>query len=461
MNHSERGSPWAAAREGAAREARHDDVHAPHDLGAPQAAPACARPWAALVTALRIALLAPPSEPVPPPGYGGTERIIAELAEGLLRRGHHVTTFCSGDSTVGGARVVTVPDALRPSGKADSEPWKVATATMAIERSLRGEFDVIHGHLDLLTLLVAPACPVPVIATFHGRIDHKAIGLAMRGSAAHLVAISAHQAATRPEADWAAIIHNGLTLDGAPFERRRDDSLVFVGRVAPEKGILDAIEVAQLSGRPLRIIAKVGTHESEAAYYRDVFEPALAAAGDSVEFLGELTGAERDQVVASSYATIMPSAWPEPFGLVAIESLACGTPVLARRVGGLPEILREGVDGFFGDDVRHLASLVDRVAELDREAVRASAIDRFSADRMVDAYESLMLRLVTGEGSGDPRAGRPQLRVAASRTLARAGLANSAHGPSAAGSADEGPADEDPRGEVGWAPDEGSAARLP
>ncbi len=449
MNRSERGSPWAAAREGAAREARNDHVHAPDDFGAPQAAPARARSGAALVTALRIALLAPPSEPVPPPGYGGTERIIAELAEGLLRRGHHVTTFCSGDSTVGGARVVTVPEALRPSGKADSEPWKVATGTMAIERSLRGEFDIIHGHLDLLTLLIAPACPVPVIATFHGRIDHKAIGLAMRGSAAHLVAISAHQAATRPEADWAAIIHNGLTLYGAPFERRRNDSLVFAGRVAPEKGILDAIEVAQLSGRPLRIIAKVGTRESEAAYYHDVFEPALAAAGDSVEFLGELTGAERDQVVASSYAMIMPSAWPEPFGLVAIESLACGTPVLARRVGGLPEILREGVDGFFGDDARHLASLVDRVAELDREAIRESAIDRFSADRMVGAYESLMLRLVTGEGAGDPRTGHPQLRVAASRTLARAGLANSVHGPSAAGQVHEGPADLDPPGEVG------------
>jgi glycosyltransferase involved in cell wall biosynthesis len=413
------------------------------------------------VTALRIALLAPPSEPVPPPGYGGTERIIAELAEGLLRRGHDVTTFCSGDSTVGGARVVTVPAALRPSGKVDSEPWKVATATMAIERALRGEFDVIHGHLDLMTLLIAPACPVPVIATFHGRIDHKAIGIAMRGSAAHLVAISAHQAATRPEADWAAIIHNGLTLDGAPFERRRDDALVFAGRVAPEKGIIDAIEVAKLTGRPLRIIAKVGTHADEAAYYHDVFEPALAAAGDSVEFLGELTGDERDQLVASSYAAIMPSAWPEPFGLVAIESLACGTPVITRRVGGLPEIIREGVDGFFGDDVAHLASLVDRVDELDREAIRQSAIDRFSADRMTDAYEALMLKLVTGEAADEARAGRPQLRVAASRMLTRAGLATPPlRTPGPPGPETETDGRED-RPDVGWEPDEGSTARLP
>lgn len=368
---------------------------------------------------LRIALLAPPSEPVPPPAYGGTERIVAELAEGLLRRGHSVTTFCSGDSTVGGERVVTVPTALRRTGRSDSEAWKVATATMALDRSRRGEFDVVHSHLELTSLLLAPACPVPVIATFHGRIDHNAIGLAMAGTAAHLVAISAHQASTRPEAEWAAVIHNGLTLDAAPFERRRDDALVFAGRVAPEKGILDAIEVAKLAGRPLRIIAKIGTHPHEAAYYEDVFKPALAAAGPSVEFLGEVTGEERDQLVASSFATIMPSAWPEPFGLVAIESLACGTPVVTRRVGGLPEIVRDGVDGFFGDDVAHLANLVERVAELDREAIRGSAIARFSAERMTDAYEALMLRLAGEAGAGVVHADRPRLRVATSSGLTR------------------------------------------
>jgi glycosyltransferase involved in cell wall biosynthesis len=363
------------------------------------------------MTQLRIALVAPPSEPVPPPGYGGTERIVAELAEGLLRRGHQVTTFCSGDSTVGGDHVVTVPAALRPSGRANSEAWKTATATMAIERANRGDFDVVHGHLDLMTLLIAPACPVPVLATFHGRIDDPAVGIAMRGTAAHLVAISKHQASTRPEADWAAVIHNGLTLAAAPFERRRDDALIFTGRVAPEKGIIDAIEVAKRSGRPLRIIAKVGTHPEEAAYAKEVFEPALAAAGSLVEYLGEVSGDERDHLVASSYATIMPSAWPEPFGLVAIESLACGTPVITRRVGGLPEIIREGVDGFFGDDITHLASLVDRVERLDREAIRDSAIDRFSADRMTDAYEALMLRLVSGKHRGM----RPLLRVAGAR----------------------------------------------
>jgi glycosyltransferase involved in cell wall biosynthesis len=164
-----------------------------------------------------------------------------------------------------------------------------------------------------------------------------------------------------------------------------------------------------------------------------------------VEFLGELSGEERDQIVASSYATVMPSAWPEPFGLVAIESLACGTPVITRRVGALPEIVREGIDGFFGDDVRHLASVVDRVDELDREVVRASALERFNADRMTDAYENLMV----GLASDRQRRDRPRLRVAASRTPDRRAAG------ALAGNGDDGPGS-------GWEmATGGSAARLP
>ena len=150
-------------------------------------------------------------------------------------------------------------------------------------------------------------------------------------------------------------------------------------------------------GGSLRIAAKVGTQPAQRAYNDEVFRPALEAAGSAVEYLGEITPAERDELFASSYATLMPGGWPEPFGLVAIESLACGTPILARRVGGLPEIVREGVDGWFGDDVGHLAFLVPRVERLDRAAIRASVLDRFSAARMTDAYIALYGRLL-----GDP-----------------------------------------------------------
>ncbi len=201
-------------------------------------------------------------------------------------------------------------------------------------------------------------------------------------------------------------MHNGLRLDDAPFQQRRDDALVFVGRVSPEKGVVDAIEIAQRVGRPLRILAKIGSMPLEQAYGRDVFRPALKAAGSSVEFVGEVDSRTRDRLIASSHATLMPGAWPEPFGLVAIESLACGTPVVARRVGALPEIVREGTDGFFGDDVPHLASLVDRVAGLDRSRIRRDVVDRFSASRMADGYESLMQAVV--ERTGGELVPRPE-----------------------------------------------------
>jgi glycosyltransferase involved in cell wall biosynthesis len=211
------------------------------------------------------------------------------------------------------------------------------------------------------------------------------------------VAISANQASTHPEVPW-TVIHNGLTLTDAPFERRRTEALCFVGRVAPEKGIVEAIEIAQKAGRPLKIAAKIGPNPPERDYNIEVFQPALQAAGRDVEFLGELDEGDRDLLFAESYASLMPGSWPEPFGLVAIEALACGTPVIARRIGGLPEIIRDGVDGFFGDDVDQLAFKIDGVERLDREAIRRSVLERFSAQRMTDGYEALYRRMI-GSGS--------------------------------------------------------------
>ncbi len=379
------------------------------------------------MTSLRIAQVAPPEERVPPVAYGGTERVVFELVSELHERGHQVSTFASGDSEVPGVLVATVPRALRSAPVRDDPlPWLMAIARDVISRARRGEFDVIHTHLEYLGALIAEAAPVPVIATHHGRVDHPGAARILRGSSAHHVAISAHQASTQPEAAWAAVVHNGLRLDDAPFQLRRDDALVFVGRVAPEKGVVDAIEIAQRVERPLRILAKIGAMPLEQAYYRDVFRPALKAAGSSVEFVGEVDSRTRDRLIASSHATVMPGAWPEPFGLVAIESLACGTPVLARRVGALPEIVREGTDGFFGDDVAHLASLVDRVAGLDGRRIRRDVVDRFSASRMADGYESLMQSVVEGIGGGlgpRPEPLRPRVAHAGAETTAT-GLAS-------------------------------------
>jgi glycosyltransferase involved in cell wall biosynthesis len=354
-----------------------------------------------MTSPLRIAQVAPPLERVPPRAYGGTERVIHELVGQLVARGHEVTTFASGDSEVPGRHVVTVPQALRPAGfGGDASGWFMSTILAVLQAA--DDFDVIHSHIEWYSPLLGRASPVPVVTTFHGRLDFPWASDVLRGGAGNYVAISRAQAATHPDVGWTGVVYNGLSLGDAPFERRRSDALCFVGRVAPEKGIVEAIDIAQRTGRPLRIAAKIGTTPNERAYYEDVFVPALKAAGTAVEFMGELEQAERDRVLAGSYASLMPGSWPEPFGLVAIESLACGTPVLARRVGALPEIVRNGVDGFFGDDVGQLALVVERVGELDRATIRASVLERFSAERMADGYEAIYRRLLDG---GDPARG--------------------------------------------------------
>ncbi len=340
---------------------------------------------------LRIALVAPPLERVPPIKYGGTERVVISLARELVARGHEVTTFASADSEVPGRLVPTVPRALRPIGfDGDVMPYFMGTSLEVLRHA--GEFDIVHSHLEWSTLLLARALSVPMVSTFHGRLDLPWTRPLFADAPRGLVAISRSQASAHPEVPWEAIVHNGLELSGAPFDRRRSDDLCFVGRVSPEKGILDAIEVARLSGRRIRIAAKIGTTPADRSYWQDVVRPALD--GADVEFLGEVPEAERDELFASSYATVMPGAWPEPFGLVAIESLACGTPLLARRAGALPEIVRDGIDGFLGDDAMHLAYFADQVAALDREAIRASVLERFSARAMTDRYEAVYRRML-------------------------------------------------------------------
>jgi len=341
---------------------------------------------------LRIAQVAPPIERVPPAAYGGTERVVHELTTELVRRGHDVTVFASGDSEVPCRLVPTVEKALRPAGiEADSGGWFATTVKMVAEQA--AEFDVIHSHLEWWSVPLARMSTVPVVASFHGRLDLPFADKLFDAAPDGMVAISRHQASIHPEVPW-TIIHNGLTLDRAPFSDRPGEAFCFVGRVDPEKGITEAMEIARRSGRPLRIAAKVGNMAKQRAYYEDVLKPALAKAGKQVEYLGELKPAERDQLFAESYGTLMPGAWPEPFGLVSIESLATGTPVIARRVGALPEIIREGVDGYFGDDAAAMAFYGDRLASLDRAAIRERVVERFSAARMTDRYEELYARMV-------------------------------------------------------------------
>jgi glycosyltransferase involved in cell wall biosynthesis len=363
---------------------------------------------------LRIAQVAPPLERVPPPAYGGTERVVHELVTELHRRGHEVTTFASADSEVPGRLIPTVPKALRSDGfEGDPNPWYLSTVLGVLERA--GEFDLIHSHLEWYSTIIATVAPVPVVTTWHGRLDYPFARDMLLAGDNHQVAISTAQASTHPDVDWTAVVHNGLTLHAPPSGTARSDALAFVGRFAPEKGVADALEIARLSGRPIRLALKDAYVPAERVYRDQVILPAVRAMGSDAEYLGELAGGDRDRLFAESYATLMPGAWPEPFGLVAIESLGCGTPVLARRIGALPEILREGVDGFFGDDPAELAFHVERVGALDREAIRTSVVERFSAGRMADDYERLYRRLVgvgVGVAVGPGRAVRGSRRPA-------------------------------------------------
>jgi glycosyltransferase involved in cell wall biosynthesis len=384
---------------------------------------------------LRIAQVAPPIEAVPPPGYGGIERVVDTLTEALVARGHEVTLFASGDSTSRATHLVpTLPRALRSAGD-HVPPWPfLVTAMLEVVRRAPA-FDVVHAHLEWAGLLLGRLLPVPMVSTMHGRLDQPWADAAFQDPPPGLVAISYAQAATRPELAWAGVVHNGLRFPAPSRRRARGDDLCFVGRITPEKGVVEAIEIARLSGRRLRIAAKIGWTPAERAYETAVFRPAMRRA--DVEFLGELSGPDRDRLFAESHATLMPGDWPEPFGLVAIESLACGTPVLARPVGALPEIVRDGVDGFLRSDVAGMAAAVDAVGPLDRTAIRRSVRARFSVDRMVDSYEAIYATQIgparsrrqrsssTRTGSEKPNSapppgrGRAQMRPPIASTRAR------------------------------------------
>ncbi len=344
---------------------------------------------------LRIALVAPPVETVPPRRYGGSERVVAALADELHRRGHLVTLFASGDSRVACELVPTVEAALWAHGhQGDIAPF-VASSLGKVWRE-HHRFDVIHSHVDAAGFLFARHCPTPVLTTLHGRLDHSGMPeLLAEFPDIPLVAISESQRRWSPRSDWRAVIHHGLALHRAPHAPGPGDSLALVGRMSPEKGIAEGVELAQRTGRKVRIAAKV-RERSEHEYFDRVLRPALER--DQVEFLGELEEPERDVLYAGALATLALGAWPEPFGLVAIESLATGTPVIARRAGALPELVEHGVDGFLVDDLTEAELAVELVPGLDRALIRRRALSRFSATRMADEYETVYRQLIADRG---------------------------------------------------------------
>ena len=341
---------------------------------------------------MRIAQLAPLAEAVPPSHYGGTERVIATLIDQLVRRGHEVTLFASGDSDTPAALVPVVPRALRQAELTNGVPAALLAATLACERA--ADFDVIHSHLDLLGLPFGRTTRTPLLHTLHGRLDLPEMQPLLRHyTDAALVAISENQRRLVPDWPWAGTVYNGIDVASYTFHHRPGQYLAFLGRIAPEKGVEDAIAIARRAGMPLKVAAKVDPVDRD--YYEAVVRPLMQ--GPGVEYIGEITEAEKSAFLGPALALLFPVHWPEPFGLVMVEALACGTPVRARRCGSVQEVLEDGVTGFIGDSNEELALACERVAGLDRRACRQRVEAHFSADHMADGYEALYRTLVTAQ----------------------------------------------------------------
>jgi glycosyltransferase involved in cell wall biosynthesis len=340
---------------------------------------------------LRVLLVAPPLIPVPPPEYAGTERVIAAIGDELHRRGHTVALVASGDSVVPYEHIPTVERSLWSTGYlGDAASYMQHTVDIAWREAHR--FDIVHAHLENHGFVLGRHCPTPVVSTLHGRLDMPGMPELLESHRdVPLVAISESQRRFFPDQNWVGTIHHGLPLDAMPFNETPGDYLAFVGRVTPEKGIREALELASKTGITLRAAAKV-LSPAEWRHFEDVVQPAIE--GGEIDFLGEVGADERDPLYANALATVMLGGWPEPFGLVAIESMATGTPVIARRAGALTETIDHGVTGFLVDDVGEAVLAVERVRELDRRVIRERTLARFSPVRMVDEYERVYRRVL-------------------------------------------------------------------
>ena len=341
---------------------------------------------------MRIAQIAPLFEEVPPKLYGGTERVVYSLTEALVEMGHDVTLFASGDSVTSARLDAPWPRALRLDP--DIRDW-VSTYALMIEyvRQRAEQFDVLHFHIDYWPNSVFIRQEVPFLTTLHGRLGLPEFAAVYRMfPTVPLVSISDSQRRPLPDVGWAATVYHGMPADlltPQPVENR--DYFAFLGRISPEKGIERAIQIAGRCGVKLKVAAKVD--KADAEYFKHSVEPLLADA--NVEFIGEINDAQKPAFLSGARALLFPIDWPEPFGLVMIEAMACGCPVIAMRRGSVPEVMDDGVTGFVVDSVDAAVAACGRLDEIDRDGVRAQFEKRFTARRMAADYVALYEKLIT------------------------------------------------------------------
>ena len=349
---------------------------------------------------MRIAQIAPLFEAVPPKLYGGTERVVYSLTEALVEMGHDVTLFASGDSVTSAKLDAPWPRALRLDP--DIRDW-VSTYALMIEhvRQRAERFDVLHFHIDYWPNSVFIRQDVPFVTTLHGRLDLPEFAAVYRMFPdVPLVSISDNQRKPLPDVGWAATVYHGMPdklLTPQHVENR--DYFAFLGRISPEKGIERAIQIAGRCGVKLKVAAKVD--KADAEYFKNNVEPLLANA--NVEFIGEINDAQKPAFLSGAKALLFPIDWPEPFGLVMIEAMACGCPVIAMRRGSVPEVMDHGVTGFVVDNVDEAVAACFRLHEIDRGRVREQFERRFTSRRMAEDYVRLYQRLIAAR--------QPQLRA--------------------------------------------------
>lgn len=341
---------------------------------------------------MRIAQIAPLTEAIPPKLYGGTERVVSWLTEELVERGHEVTLFASGDSVTSARLEAMWPRALRLDGSV-RDPMSLHMVMLEQVRRRASEFDFLHFHLDYYPWSVFSRHATPFVTTLHGRLDlpeHQPVFHTF--SSVPVISISDAQRWPVPHAGWVATIHHGLPenlLTPQPVEPRY---LAFLGRISPEKRVDRAIDIAGRCGIPLKIAAKVD--RADVDYFEEKIRPLLSL--PHVEYIGEIGDAKKAEFLSGALALLVPIDWPEPFGLVMIEAMACGTPVVAYRRGSVGEIVENGVTGFVVEDETSAVGAIRQLPQISRVGVRQRFEARFTAGRMADdylkVYRSLMAR---------------------------------------------------------------------
>jgi glycosyltransferase involved in cell wall biosynthesis len=344
---------------------------------------------------MRIAQVAPLYESVPPRLYGGTERIVSYLTEELVRRGHDVTLFASGDSHTAARLVAVTERAVRLD--ASTREALAADFSRQLGRVFRNadRFDVIHCHVDYLAYPFCDLVRTPTLHTLHGRLDLPYLSPVFRDFPnVPLVSISNAQRAPLAslQLNWAGTVYHGMPFQGSMFVEQPGDYVAFLGRLSPEKQPQVAIEIAKRAGIPLRIAAKIDANDRQ--FFEQVVRPLLD--DPLIDFVGELEDSDKASFIGGARALLFPIDWPEPFGLVMIEAMACGTPVIARPCGSVPEIVEDGRTGFIGDTVEDLVEAVERIDTIERGECRHHVERRFSVGRMVDDYEMLYRRAARG-----------------------------------------------------------------